>query len=459
MKKLIALLLCILLLPIAASGEEVMKLEIDLEIMHDRLTRANEQIDALYQQIAELKLQLRLSEKEDPTPADFSVQDPRATETLNQNEQLTSYISMLQSELAEMTTRTQELQDKLTAVQNQNAATIAQLDSTNARLTAVTARYDEAAAKLASTQAELTEATNRQALASHRLAETESALAICKKELSSLQKAHEELQLQLTSARNARVTIEKEQTSVVAQLADMQEKYADAQTRYEKMHRQMAELELKYADAQMRYTRTAAALDAAQAEQKQQQEALIRYTSQLAAMTGMKSKIAVDLVHALAADDVVQQIDMDSGDITLHALTVLPFDSGSAELTEEGKQFLDFFVPAYFGVLLQPQYADYISSISIEGHMAPSEDSETASFLAQERALNVMLYINDMYQNDEAAGDRINQLLSAVGMAYYEPVYTIQNQVDAGASDRIVFSFTLRDAEVLRELTSLLNNQ
>ncbi len=203
------------------------------------------------------------------------------------------------------------------------------------------------------------------------------------------------------------------------------------------------------------------ALSAAQDELDNQKALFAAQTNQLSAMVGVKAEIIGEISGALSAKQISAKVDPNSGDIVIDS-RMLTFETGKSTLTADSKAFLNRFVPAYLEVLTRPEYADYLGSIIIEGHTDQTGSYETNMELSQQRALEVLLYIRNMYRNDSAMLARLDQILVATGKGYSEPVtytYGGRTYVDQDASRRVEFKFGLRDAEMIEEINKLLNGQ
>ena len=119
--------------------------------------------------------------------------------------------------------------------------------------------------------------------------------------------------------------------------------------------------------------------------------------------------------------------------------TVL-FGGDSAELTEEGKRFLEKFIDVYGSIAFSDKYADYIAKTMIEGHIAPiaGVTYEDGLPLSVQRAENVKNYCV------ACASERIEGLsekLEAIGYSNSKPVFDANGNPDLAASRRVSFCF------------------
>ena len=169
MWKRIIILLCIVLLPVTALCEDAANLEIELEIMTGRLTRANEELETLYQELAALKLQLQKHEQQSG--------------------------SVNAAELAEAKAQNETLSDSLKTLQQELAVTKAALDT-------MTAQRDKALMQLSQAEAALDALSVPNDEASRRLAEAALALVAWEEELLASQEKLDEQEKELFAAQN-----------------------------------------------------------------------------------------------------------------------------------------------------------------------------------------------------------------------------------------------------------------
>ena len=81
----------------------------------------------------------------------------------------------------------------------------------------------------------------------------------------------------------------------------------------------------------------------------------------------LKSEVAKDLAQELNAKNINAQIDLSTGAVKLSDLQL--FELGSYQLSEDGKAFLNKFVPIYLNaVYSNPKIADKVVNIVIQGH-------------------------------------------------------------------------------------------
>ncbi len=185
---------------------------------------------------------------------------------------------------------------------------------------------------------------------------------------------------------------------------------------------------------------------------QEQQEALENYT--------VKSKIINDQFSAFNSAGLMVSIDPDTGEIIL-ANSIL-FDVGSDVIRQEGKEFLNEFIPVYLDVLMNPEYEGYISEVIIEGHTDTNGSYFGNLNLSQSRATNVMEYSLNIPNLTMEQKDYLQTMVSATGRGSADPVYDINGEIDLEACRRVEFKFRMKDPGILagtgiiEELTQVL---
>ena len=126
----------------------------------------------------------------------------------------------------------------------------------------------------------------------------------------------------------------------------------------------------------------------------QQQEQMQTQQEQLDKIIGIKSALITALRDEFDGSELKVSVDSQTGAITFDASVL--FDKGKYEIKDEGKNFLDQFLPRYFSVLLKKDFHQYISEIMIEGHTDTTADYLYNLELSQQRALSVAKYFLDV---------------------------------------------------------------
>ncbi len=196
-------------------------------------------------------------------------------------------------------------------------------------------------------------------------------------------------------------------------------------------------------------------LNAAMNLLESQQIAMDEQQQKLEDLVGVRTKIIRDLASALTDANVKATVDANTGDIMLESNVF--FDYNSDTIKEEGRQFLNRFIPVYLSVLLSDEYADYLGEIVIEGHTDTSGTYLYNLELSQERALSVAKFCLQMESLTEKQQAMMYNILTAKGRSYSDPVYDAQGNVDMDASRRVEFKFRLKDSEMIDELRDILS--
>ncbi len=217
---------------------------------------------------------------------------------------------------------------------------------------------------------------------------------------------------------------------------------------------QLAAKETELASLQLVLNAQAETLAQQEAQLAQQQAALRSQSKKLNTMVGVRSEIVAELSGALAANNLRAEIDS-SGNITLES-TVF-FQTNSSEIRADGQEMLRRFLPVYLEVLLRPEYSDYLGEIIIEGHTDTTGSYINNLKLSQNRALAVAIYCLNIVDGSKRA--QLERLLTAKGRSYSDPVYNLDGSVNMDASRRVVFKFSLKDAEMVDELNNILNGE
>lgn len=168
---------------------------------------------------------------------------------------------------------------------------------------------------------------------------------------------------------------------------------------------------------------------------------LIVNEAQLKEMMDKKDKLLSDLIASFEKEGITVTVNKETGELSMDSSVL--FGGDSAELTADGKAFLDKFVKAYTAIAYSDEYDGFISKTFVEGHTAPTADATYASDmqLSVDRATNVKNYC--VSNTDGAAVKHFVENLEAVGYSNSQPVYAADGSVDMDASRRVSFRFML----------------
>lgn len=189
----------------------------------------------------------------------------------------------------------------------------------------------------------------------------------------------------------------------------------------------------------------------------QQQEIMEQQQQQLDKVIGVRSDLASALRDEFDGTDLKVSVDPSTGAITLDSSIL--FDVNKYDIKESGQEFLEDFLPRYIGVLLKPEFKEYISEIIIEGHTDTNGTYMHNLELSQDRALSVARFcvMDDSQVLSKEELEAIRPILTANGRSYSDPVYDVSGNVDMAASRRVEFKFRLTDEEMIEEMMNILS--
>ena len=208
-------------------------------------------------------------------------------------------------------------------------------------------------------------------------------------------------------------------------------------------------------DLQIVLSAKEADLETATLKLQEQKDLLNAQALRIDNLIGIRTTMIRDLSTSLSAASLKAAVDPNTGDIMLDSAVF--FETGRAEIRQEGKDLLDRFIPVYLDVLLRDEYADYLGEIIIEGHTDSSGSYESNLKLSQDRALQVALYCLRMPSLDRARKQQLQKILTAKGRSYADLIYNSAGVEDPEASRRVEFKFSLKDSEMIEEMNRILS--
>ncbi len=154
-----------------------------------------------------------------------------------------------------------------------------------------------------------------------------------------------------------------------------------------------------------------------------------------------KSDLYDDLYNEFVANGISVQINRSTGEIAMNS-TVL-FGGDSAELTKDGKEFLNKFVKAYTSIIYNEKYDGFISKTMVEGHIAPVSGTtyEGGMPLSEKRAENVKNYC--LSKETGVDTTKLAKTMETIGHSQSKPVYGSDGNIDFDASRRVSFRFII----------------
>lgn len=295
------------------------------------------------------------------------------------------------------------------------------------------------------------------------LAQQQTTLDEQRETLSAQQSTLEQQQAELQAQQLALLNKENELTSALTQLEEQQSLLADQTLTLEEQQKiilaaqqalSVKEAELSAANIELENKQQA--LADATILLGEQQYAMDQQQKKLDDLVGVRTQIVRELTDALSRADLRASVDANTGDIVLESAVF--FDVGKNAIKEGGRAFLDRFIPVYLGVLLRPEYDEFLGEIVIEGHTDTSGTYLVNLKLSQERALSVAAYCLEMPQLTGDQLSKLRDILTAKGRSYSDPIYNADGSVNMDASRRVEFKFRMKDSEMIDEIRQILSS-
>jgi outer membrane protein OmpA-like peptidoglycan-associated protein len=190
---------------------------------------------------------------------------------------------------------------------------------------------------------------------------------------------------------------------------------------------------------------------------EQKNEAIKKQQKMIEDVVGVKSKIIAELVKAFKDSNLDLQVDPQTGAIRFSGGVF--FASNSTEISPQGRQYLEQFIPKYIGILLSDQFKNQIAQVIVEGHTDTKGGYLFNLNLSQGRALAVVSEIYSptfpKFKNQEY----LSKVITANGRSYSMPIYDSNYNIDADKSRRVEFKFRLKDDEVLDKIQKMVNQK
>lgn len=168
----------------------------------------------------------------------------------------------------------------------------------------------------------------------------------------------------------------------------------------------------------------------------------------------LKSEVAKDLAQELNAKNINAQIDLSTGAVKLSDLQL--FELGSYQLSEDGKAFLNKFIPIYLNaVYSNPKIADKVVNIVIQGHTDSQSfagvSSKDLQFvknmeLSTQRANEVAKYIFYTPYN-KAYSAKLHKMLIVEGKSFSQPVM-VNGKEDYSKSRRVELQLVVKNSNL-----------
>lgn len=184
-----------------------------------------------------------------------------------------------------------------------------------------------------------------------------------------------------------------------------------------------------------------------------QQREIDAVKGEMKKIIGMRTDIAGAIIQEFRDSDINIAVDKETGCVLFNSDILFDFDS--ARIKNEFKGELESFISIYFDAVLDPDYADNIAEIIVEGHTDDVGEYEYNLELSQERALNIVRYILDSGNFDASQMAEIRSKITANGRSYSQLKMDSMGCVDRCQSRRVEFKFRLKDEEMYRQFIKL----
>lgn len=169
-------------------------------------------------------------------------------------------------------------------------------------------------------------------------------------------------------------------------------------------------------------------------------------------LQAVKSDVAKELDKHFKINDIDAQVDLTSGMVKISDLNL--FELGSYELSENGKNYLDKFIPIYLDLIFaNSKIEDKIVNIVIQGHTDShsfaGNYSKEQQFvknleLSTQRANAVAKYIFSTNFNRKYS-NKLRKLLIVEGKSNTEPII-INGKEDFDKSRRVELEFIVKES-------------
>ena len=280
------------------------------------------------------------------------------------------------------------------------------------------------------------------------IARREYQLDQAQTELETQQTALSDAEKKMVSQQILLDAKQKELDDAQAVLESQQTELATAQSQLDELSGQLATQQGELESAQALLATQRGELESAQAQLENQQV-------QIEQLVGMRTRIITSLSDALRGSNISATVDAATGSIALESDVL--FATGQYELTNQGKAFVDRFLPVYLEVLFSEEYRDYVSEIIIEGHTDSDGGYLTNLELSQQRALAVASYVlGDSKAVSESVKNQLRPVVTVNGRSYMDRILDDNGVEDKDASRRVVFKFRLTDEQMIQQLRAIL---
>ena len=380
-------------------------------------------------------------------------------EDLKQHQSIEEQLKEIEVREADLAKREEKLTKALAKLEKERT----ELQKAQEQLEKERAELQKAQEQLEKDQSELQKAQEQLEKDQTELQKAQEQLA---KDQAALQAAQERLQKDQQALEQEKKELEEVRAALKQDRILLEEELAAFETEKEQLKKQQAELkeaqeQLRLEQEAFRAEKEAEATSTLEPEAEWQREIQQGIEKQQAILDqySLRSRIIASQSNTFENSGLNITINQDTGDITTPNFIL--FDAGSSELSDEGKQFLDDFIPLYLEVLMRPEYESDISEVIIEGHT--DSPFSTDMELSQQRAARVIAYSMQMPALTEAQRAYLTDRAMFIGRGFTDPVFNEDGQINREASRRVEIKFQIRDnhllaeTELVGELTNRLN--
>ncbi len=252
--------------------------------------------------------------------------------------------------------------------------------------------------------------------------------------------------------KQKRTDLEKAQRQLNSTRTELEASRADLETSEEELRNSLKELEEAYTQATM----TQEELKAAYLEIDEARAELNATKSELKDIVGIRTDIIGELQTRFSNSSM--KVDPQTGSITFSSDVLFRYNS--ATLTSESKDTLQEIIPMYLGVLLQDNFRPYIAEIIIEGHTDTDGGYQSNMTLSYNRANSVAKFCMDSKNGlSQTQIELLQSLMTVNGRSFSNPIYKDgSNDVDMAASRRVEIKFRLKEDEMIKKITEVLEH-
>ena len=178
----------------------------------------------------------------------------------------------------------------------------------------------------------------------------------------------------------------------------------------------------------------------------------------------VKAEVAEDLAKDLKSKNIEAEIDTLTGNVKLSDLQL--FELGSYELSNEGRRFLNDFIPIYVNAIFDnPKISEKLENIVIEGHTDSQTfagiNSKDEQFvrnleLSTQRANEVAKYMFYTPYNKKYS-DNLHKMLIVEGKSSSEPIL-INGKEDYAKSRRVELKLVVKSTN-LQDFLNMVKNE